>query len=104
MKSFWDYILFFAKLSITGLMAFWIAFWIWAIYYQIKPSIEVGEVWVYEYNVDNPYETVTRDTLLIVSDSGDYVQYRVFGEGHSKQGDIKNKSKRSIYGFGRRIK
>jgi len=38
-------------------------------------KLEVGQVWVAEYNLDNPYKKVQRDTLKILDLKNDYILY-----------------------------
>lgn len=43
-------------------------------------NVEAGQTWVKEYNVNNPYEPIERDTIVIIDVIGDYVQYKRNGE------------------------
>lgn len=45
-----------------------------------KPSVKEGQIWVKEYNLDNPFEEIQRDTLIIIRVSGDYVKYKRRGK------------------------
>lgn len=43
-------------------------------------NVKKGQIWIKEYNVDNPYEKVIRDTLVILETSGEYAKYIRNGE------------------------
>ena len=56
-----------------------------------------GQIWVYERDIENPFETAKRDTCYVVEVRGGYVKYK-------QNGSIKNNE---IYWFkvgSRRIK
>ena len=38
-------------------------------------NVEAGQTWVKEYNIDNPYEPIERDTIYIIDVIGDHVQF-----------------------------
>ena len=41
-----------------------------------KPKIEVGQIWIKEYNTDNPFEEIDRETVEILRVSGKWVKYK----------------------------
>ena len=43
-------------------------------------NVEAGQTWVKEYNVDNPYEPIERDTIHIIDVIGKHVQFTRNGE------------------------
>ena len=43
-------------------------------------NVEAGQTWVKEYNIDNPYEPIQRDTIYIIEVIGDHVQFKRHGE------------------------
>jgi hypothetical protein len=46
-----------------------------------KPlEIKKGQKWVKEYNVNNPFEEVERDTVIILEVQGDYIKFKRNGE------------------------
>lgn len=52
-------------------------------YKKFNPNIKVGQIWVKEYNIDNPYEEVERDTIVILDVNGDYALYTKNGHTYS---------------------
>jgi len=57
---------------IIGLIMLFFSFW----YPQIfAPKIEAGQVWVHEYNKDNPFKEIKRDTAIVLDVKYDYVKY-----------------------------
>jgi hypothetical protein len=44
-------------------------------YMRMHPNIKVGQVWVKEYDTDNPYKEVRRDTIVIIDVKDDYCLY-----------------------------
>ena len=43
-------------------------------------NVKAGQIWVKEYNIDNPYEPIKRDTIVIIDVIGDYAQYKRNGK------------------------
>lgn len=43
-------------------------------------NVKKGQIWIKEYNVENPYEQVERDTIIILEVWGDFVKYKRHGE------------------------
>lgn len=62
-----------------------------------NPEISPGQVWVQGCYIDNPYETAEPYTVIILSVSGEYVQY-------ISSGDTLSTDKYWIPVCGRRIK
>lgn len=44
-------------------------------YMRMHPNVKKGDVWVNEYNSDDPFEEVRRDTIHIIDVKGDYCLY-----------------------------
>lgn len=52
---------------------------IYCVYDFTKPyttNFEKGQVWVYEYQPDNPFNNATIDTNVIIDVKGDYIMYK----------------------------
>lgn len=60
-------------------------------------DVEQGQIWVKEYNIDNPYEEIKRDTIYIIQVCGDYVKFK-------RKGKIMNDNKFWIPVNARKIK
>lgn len=63
--------------SICAIVSF--AALIYCIYDFTKPyttTFKKGQVWVYEYQPDNPFDNAKIDTNVIIDVKGDYVMYK----------------------------
>jgi len=45
------------------------------LYHKRHPNIKAGQVWVKEYNLDNPYKKIERDTIRVLEVKNDYALY-----------------------------
>ena len=48
-----------------------------------RPKFAEDQVWVMDWEVENPFEKPLRDTIHILSVKGDYIQYRMDGVVYS---------------------
>lgn len=46
-------------------------------------KVQEGQIWIKEYNTENPFEQIQRDTIVIMSVKGEYCQYKKHGEVYS---------------------
>lgn len=88
-KIFGIYLLIISILCIIGILI--------NIHIHMHPNVRKGDIWVKEFDTDNPFEEVKRDTLHIIDVKGDYCLY-------INNGDTISDTKHWTVICGRRIK
>lgn len=45
------------------------------IHIHMHPNVKIGQTWIKEYDIDNPYKEVDRDTIDVIDIKDNYVLY-----------------------------